>query len=450
MDEIVLRAEHLTKYYLLGGNNLSIAALASNFAKSLIGQGEPSGELFCALNDVSFELKRGEVMGIIGRNGAGKSTLLKILSEVTTPSSGKFQFYGTRSSILEIGVGFHPDLTGRENVFFNAAMLGISRKQVIAAYDEIVEFSGVGTFIDQPVKQYSSGMFTRLAFAVSSHLRADVLILDEVLSVGDEEFRLRSLQKIEQLARQGSAILFITHNLNEIQQMCHRCMVLDQGRTQSLGEPSDQIGKYLEDTFDRILSDSSEEQKADGKSTLVAQRIADDSKSPRVGQFPQIWDETERNPISNETIRLVKVSVHPKGKADKETLYCQDCIQVTVDFEKKQDADSIQTVITIFNQLDTPLLASCEFWNSGVIPPEMPAGIYQAVCEIPANYFQYGTFFMSVGFGKSKELSLYLHKLIYFKVHFLDDETAIWRKQNKTSLTPSFDWKIQYQGPNGL
>ena len=205
----------------------------------------PSSEDFWALRDVSFEVKRGEVVGIIGRNGAGKSTLLKILSNITEPTSGRARIRGRVASLLEVGTGFHPELTGRENIFLNGAILGMSRDEIKRKFDEIVEFSGVEKFIDTPVKRYSSGMHVRLAFAVAAHLEPEILIIDEVLAVGDAEFQKKCLGKMNEVAKGGRTVLFVSHNMAAIEGLCTQGILLEWGSVSYIGQPVEAIAKYV-------------------------------------------------------------------------------------------------------------------------------------------------------------------------------------------------------------
>src|SRR6266404_4258299 len=191
---------------------------------------ETAVEDFWALKDVSLEIKRGEVVGVIGRNGAGKSTLLKLLSRITQPNEGRIELEGRVASMLEVGTGFHPELTGRENIFLNGAILGMRHAEIRRRFDEIVAFSDVENFLDTPVKRFSSGMYTRLAFAVAAHLETENLIVDEVLAVGDAEFQKRCLGKMTEVARGGRTVLFVSHNMGAIRRLTRRCIVLDQGR----------------------------------------------------------------------------------------------------------------------------------------------------------------------------------------------------------------------------
>lgn len=203
-------------------------------------------ETFWALRDLSFDVNRGEVVGIVGRNGAGKSTLLKVLSRITEPTAGEIDLYGGVGSLLEVGTGFHPELTGRENVYLNGAILGMRRREIDNRFEEIVDFAGVERFLDTPVKRYSSGMYVRLAFAVAAHLNPQILIIDEVLAVGDAAFQARCLGKMKEVAHSGRTVLFVSHNMEAVRRLCHRCLLLSDGRLECDDAPSVAIGKYLE------------------------------------------------------------------------------------------------------------------------------------------------------------------------------------------------------------
>jgi lipopolysaccharide transport system ATP-binding protein len=200
---------------------------------------------FWALKDVSFEVKRGEVLGIIGKNGAGKSTLLKIMSRVTTPTKGQIKIKGRVASLLEVGTGFHPELTGRENIFLNGAILGMTKDEIKRKFDEIVAYAEINKFIDTPVKRYSSGMYVRLAFAVAAHLEPEILVVDEVLAVGDAAFQKKCLGKMGDIAKEGRTVLFVSHNMNAVEGLCTRGLLLDAGTLFLDGRPSDAIGMYL-------------------------------------------------------------------------------------------------------------------------------------------------------------------------------------------------------------
>ena len=243
MAPTVISVENLSKAYQLGtiGTGRFCSDLKRWWAKQRgkpdpyaiigdAGHGNRDGETIWALKDINCSIQQGEAVGIIGRNGAGKSTLLKILSRVTAPTSGEVKIKGRIASLLEVGTGFHPELTGRENIFLNGAIMGMSRSEIRRKFDEIVDFSGVEKFIDTPVKRYSSGMYVRLAFAVAAHLEPDILIVDEVLAVGDAEFQKKCLGKMESVSKgEGRTVLFVSHNMNAIEQLCPKAMILEKG-----------------------------------------------------------------------------------------------------------------------------------------------------------------------------------------------------------------------------
>jgi lipopolysaccharide transport system ATP-binding protein len=252
MGDVAIRIEGLGKQYRLGGPQERYSTIRDQIRKwtslrtllrrATRGDARP---LFWALKDVSFSVKRGEVVGIIGRNGAGKSTLLKILSRITEPTEGEVDIHGRVGSLLEVGTGFHPELTGRENVFLNGAIMGMRREEIVRKFDDIVAFAEVEKFIDTPVKRYSSGMYTRLAFAVAAHLEPEILIVDEVLAVGDVEFQKKCLGKMGDVAKGGRTVLFVSHNMAAVQNLCTTGVLLSGGRVVAQGNIADVINRYL-------------------------------------------------------------------------------------------------------------------------------------------------------------------------------------------------------------
>lgn len=264
MSEYAIKVENLGKKYLLrhqaaGRRYVALRDVLTEKARSLLGNGKsasvnPQREEFWALKDVSFEIKPGEAVGIIGRNGAGKSTLLKLLSRITEPTTGRIRLRGRVASLLEVGTGFHPELTGRENIFLNGAILGMSRVEIQKKFDEIVAFAEVEKFLDTPVKRYSSGMYMRLAFAVAAHLEPEILVVDEVLAVGDAEFQKKCLGKMNTVAEQGRTVLFVSHNLQAIRQMCRQVVLLKQGRVAFAGDTHAGVTCYLNQNADVSLA----------------------------------------------------------------------------------------------------------------------------------------------------------------------------------------------------
>jgi homopolymeric O-antigen transport system ATP-binding protein len=253
VSSIAIQSEGLGKQYEIGAIapyrtlRESLAGALGTVARRVrsMGSGDPEENRFWALRDVSFDVKHGEVIGVIGRNGAGKSTLLKLLSRITWPTEGRASIHGRVGALLEVGTGFHPELTGRENIFLNGAIMGMRKTEIAAKFDEIVAFSGVEKFIDTAVKHYSSGMYVRLAFAIAAHLEPEILIIDEVLAVGDLAFQQKCLGKMSEVSRGGRTILVVSHNMAVVEKLCERCIILDAGRVTFQGETSEAVHHYL-------------------------------------------------------------------------------------------------------------------------------------------------------------------------------------------------------------
>ncbi len=279
-------------------------------------------ETVWAIRDVSFSVQEGDVLGIIGRNGAGKSTLLRILSRITDPTSGKASVHGRLSSLLEVGTGFHPELTGRENVFMNGAILGMSRQEITSKFDEIVEFAGVERFIDTPVKRYSSGMKVRLGFAVAAHLDSEILMIDEVLAVGDVSFQRRCLGKMGEIARGGRTVLFVSHSMAAIENLCSRGIVLDGGRKVFEGTASGAVASYL-----------------------------------RLQMPPDMNLEDREDRDGTGEIRVVAVEFRDADGAPMAAAACGQTIQVHLIFERSPDADlsAVQPGVLFRTQMDVPV-----------------------------------------------------------------------------------------------
>lgn len=250
-------------------------------------------ESFWALRDLDFDIEEGDVVGVIGRNGAGKSTLLKVLSQITEPTTGRAELFGRTGSLLEVGTGFHPELTGRENIFLNGAILGMTRREIVSAFDQIVEFSGVEQFLDTPVKRYSSGMYVRLAFAVAAHLSSEILIVDEVLAVGDAEFQRKCLGKMQDVAKSGRTVLFVSHHMQSVSVLCNRAMYLEKGRLKHLGGVNEAIALYV-DSYRRALDNNSNPDARPGSGELRLTRVATTKETFSCGEA-KIWEfEVER------------------------------------------------------------------------------------------------------------------------------------------------------------
>jgi len=291
----IITVENLSKRYIIGHQKQgSYATLrdalvhgANRVAEKLIHpftakENDSSREEFWALNDISFEIQQGDRVGIIGRNGAGKSTLLKILSRITEPTSGKISIKGRVASLLEVGTGFHPELTGRENIFLNGAILGMTKSEIKSRFDEIVTFAEVEKFLDTPVKRYSSGMYVRLAFAVAAHLEPEILIVDEVLAVGDAQFQKKCLGKMEDAGNEGRTVLFVSHNMAVINRLCPRCIYLDRGNLVAFDDTSSVVERYVTAGFSNLTGEIVFSGGEDKDLQFISARTVDSAGTPKV------------------------------------------------------------------------------------------------------------------------------------------------------------------------
>jgi lipopolysaccharide transport system ATP-binding protein len=334
MTAIAIKAEGLGKNYMLGLNAAygslreAVSEAGRRTVGRLVGHGEkPEVDLLWALKDVSFEINQGEAVGLIGHNGAGKSTMLKLLSRIAEPSTGYAEVTGRVGSLLEVGTGFHPELTGRENVFLNGAILGMRRAEIRKRFDEIVEFANMERFLDTPVKRYSSGMQVRLAFAVAAHLEPEILLVDEVLAVGDAAFQRKSLTKMAEVARAGSTVIFVSHNLATIQALCERAILLERGTVVTDAPVEEAVTGYLR-ALERAASDDLETRTdRDGRSweESKVKRLAvydGDSDEPDVvvgGRGAKIVVEvTEVLPMMECSLTILNSLGHPLTTLDSE------------------------------------------------------------------------------------------------------------------------------------
>jgi lipopolysaccharide transport system ATP-binding protein len=366
MSEPIIQVEDLGKCYRIQhqGERLRYVALRDVIAERVrdglrgrlsLRNSRASIEDFWALKDVSFEVRAGEVMGIIGRNGAGKSTLLKILSRITEPTEGRARIRGRVASLLEVGTGFHPELTGRENIFLNGAILGMGKAEIKRKFDEIVAFAEVEKFLDTPVKRYSSGMYVRLAFAVAAHLESEILVVDEVLAVGDAQFQKKCLQKMEGLSTHGRTILFVSHQITAVTRLCHSGLWLDRGRVQELGR-SDQIcSRYL----------------ANG-SGAVAWRE---------------WSAAEPAP-GNGWVRLESVGALAGG-TPADSVEINRPVDVEVVYRVLKGGKVLIPNIHLYAE-DGTLIFILHDWHSGWRTRPKSAGRYRTTFTVPGNFFGEG------------------------------------------------------------
>jgi lipopolysaccharide transport system ATP-binding protein len=352
-----------------------------------------------ALQDVSFEVRRGNVLGIIGRNGAGKSTLLKILSRITKPTEGRALIRGRVGSLLEVGTGFHAELTGRENIFLNGAILGMRRAEIVRRFDEIVEFAEIGEFLDTPVKRYSSGMYMRLAFAVAAHLDPEILVIDEVLAVGDAVFQKKCLGKMGDVSQSGRTVLFISHNMLAIQSLCSDAVWLDQGRLRELGNSRDVVHHYLREVHtpqvDRVWSDD----EAPGDQNLRLQRVS-------------VRAEDGTNAISVRTPLALEFQY----------AIARRHLRLNLNFFLNNEEG-----VVIFNS-DTRLI-------------DLAPGVYRSVCRIPGDLLNAGTHSVSVAFVRDEaHMMVESADVVVFDVEDSTHARGSWYDRWPGVIRPMLEW----------
>ena len=380
MSDTVIEVENLSKKYIIGHQKQErytalrdvIADGAKAFWRSLSGGGSgipENKEEFWALKDVSFEVKQGECIGIIGRNGAGKSTLLKILSRITEPTTGRIKIRGRVASLLEVGTGFHPELTGRENIFLNGSILGMGQAEIKAKFDEIVDFAEVERFLDTPVKFYSSGMYVRLAFAVAAHLETEILIVDEVLAVGDAMFQKKCLGKMGEVTTQeGKTVLFVSHNMGAVSNLCKKSALIDKGKLLLMGKTEDIISKYVLKGID-----------ATGEVS---------------------WSDMTKAP-GNENVRLQSVKVICDGDVTSEVLIDKEIIIEINYFNYKEDY-ILSSNVHLRDSGGGFVFASADFASANLRIDEWhnrkrPQGLYKTICVIPPNFLNDQYYSVDIG-----------------------------------------------------
>lgn len=364
-------------------------------------------EFFWALKDISLEMQHGEVLGIIGRNGAGKSTLLKILSRITTPTEGQAEICGRVGALLEVGTGFHPELTGRENIFLNGAVLGMKKREIERNFDEIVEFSECGRFLDMPVKHYSSGMYMRLAFAVAAHLRTEILLVDEVLAVGDAAFQKKCLGKMGDVAHQGRTVVFVSHNMLAVDALCTRAICLHEGKVALEGPPKVVSSHYLQQWM--------------SASTEV---IYED-----IGSAP-----------GNEMFRLRRVCVRPLNGSPSDLITVRTPLVVEFEYWKLVPRVGLDLGVDVYNEYGIHLFNTGRYGD-----PPAPAGLLRSWFVVPGDLLNSGTHRIHLGAyqGGSDEL-LYWEDLLVFEVHdTASDLRGAFHGRLDGAVRPYLEWKTE-------
>ena len=415
---LALKAENISKQYRLGQVGTGTLTHDLNrFYHKIRGKEDPylkigeandrsskgSSDYVWSLRDINFEIEQGDAVGIIGRNGAGKSTLLKILSKVTQPTTGKIYTQGRIASLLEVGTGFHPEMTGRENIFLNGAILGMTKKEITRKFDEIVDFSGVERYIDTPVKRYSSGMYVRLAFAVAAHLESEILIVDEVLAVGDAEFQKKCLGKMNDVTKgEGRTILFVSHNLTAIKELCRSGILLDQGRSIYTGGIEEAVIEYQKSSLT--------------KSSYLHEGNLEDA-------------------LGNENIRILEFSATPEnGKL----------IDVDSGIKVKLKFYNFSPNINLDSTFELRTFEEVVVFHVGKLisqNADSKRGEYNVEFVIPAGMLNAGNYYFKIIFGKNQSEILYNNENI---ISFEVDNVKVGSKTHVYPgiMRPKFDYKI--------
>jgi lipopolysaccharide transport system ATP-binding protein len=439
MSDLAIKVNDVYKLYRLGvkqqaSENLS-SALAS-FIKSpiknyrryrslyqfddVIGPSDSvnyeSLNILTALSGVSFEVNRGEVVGIIGTNGAGKSTLLKILSRITPPTQGTVEIHGRVSSLLEVGTGFHPELTGRENVYLNGTILGMRKREIDTKFDEIVDFSGVEKFLDTPVKRYSSGMRVRLAFAVAAHLEPEILIIDEVLAVGDAEFQKKCLSKMQDVGKEGRTVLFVSHNMPAVTRLCPRVILLGGGKILRDGPVDEVVSAYLHA----------------GRGTTAIRE----------------WNDLTQAP-GNDIVRLRAVRVREEDGMVKEGIDIRKAVGLEMEFKVLHGGTEMMPYFTLFNEQGTTVFSTIDQdaeWKNRM----RPEGVYTSTAWIPGNLLTEGTYYVRATMKTLERKKRHFNEpeVVAFNIiDTVDGDSARgdWVGRMAGVIRPLLNWETSYE-----
>jgi lipopolysaccharide transport system ATP-binding protein len=422
----IIRVENLNKQYRLGARQAPYGTLRDTLAsvvreplKRLRGNGQSTNEILWALRDVTFDVYPGEVVGIIGRNGAGKSTLLKILSRITEPTTGRVELYGRIASLLEVGTGFHPELTGRENIFLNGAILGMRKAEIDRRFDEIVAFAEIDRFIDTPVKHYSSGMYVRLAFAVAAHLEPEILIVDEVLAVGDAAFQKKCLGKMSDVARHGRTVLFVSHNMVAVRALCGRAIMLHEGRLTKDGLANEVVSQYL--------------------------------GSGQVSKAEIIWSDSMRAP-GNEVFRLHGVRLRNAHGAVTSEVSSDESFCIEIDYRNLSAGSGLGATVILYNEDGVCVFSSPSNREPNWHGRRFPEGLFCSSCRIPANFLAEGRFNVSVlVWANNYSCAHREDRVVEFEVHDLGETRKDYFGKWDGVVRPSLQWHTEHleTGPLG-
>lgn len=368
----VLEIENVSKKYVLNQKNKSNDDLRdsiSRWSRNLFKKEKDNQkEEFWALRDINLEIKQGDRLGLIGANGAGKSTLLKVLSQITEPTTGRVKVKGRMASLLEVGTGFHPELTGRENIFLNGAILGMQKAEINRHFDAIVEFAGISKFLDTPVKRYSSGMYVRLGFAIAAHLEPEILVVDEVLAVGDADFQKKSIGKMRDVSKSGRTLIFVSHNLTAVQGLCNKGAYLKGGELIKTGHIDEVVNEYVKNV---------------SKFNLL-----------------QKWDKPELGP-GNDFVRIKSISLIPTQEIEQTKFNTTTEFTVSIEYWNLMDTAELNVSIFLYS-----MIGECVF-NLGDDAQHFKKGIVKSVCKIPGDFLNDGSYYISVMIVKDRLAPVY-------------------------------------------
>jgi lipopolysaccharide transport system ATP-binding protein len=423
MADFIIKAEGLGKKYIIthqqGGRYTALRDVISDKAKELIKKKEilPSKEDVWALKNVSFEIKQGEAVGIIGRNGAGKSTLLKILSRITDPTTGRVELHGRVASLLEVGTGFHPELTGRENVFLNGAVLGMNRAEIKKKFDEIVEFSGVEKFLDTPVKRFSSGMYMRLAFAIAAHLQPEILLVDEVLAVGDAEFQKKCLGKMDEVSKgEGRTVVFVSHQIDAISRLCKRTLVLNNGEIEFDGNTEEGIRTYFNHA---------------------------NSTGPKIK-----WQEKLPG---NDIVQLLEGDIVDEQNFEKNVFDIRRPVGIKMKYKVLQDGLELVPGLNLYNTDGIHILSS-HHREMGLKHVKHNKGVYSITAWLPGNFLAEGNFRISLAMMSYDPFIVHFHEediLTFSIVDTIEGDSArgFYGGMFPGVVRPVLEWSEKIQEP---
>ena len=419
MSEAVISVRGLSKLYRIGARRERYRtfrdAIAETVAKPFRRHTPSPEETIWALKDVSFDIQQGEVVGVIGRNGAGKSTLLKILSEITYPTEGRIEIRGRVGSLLEVGTGFHPELTGRENIFLNGAILGMRRGEIHRKFDEIVAFAEIEKFIDTPVKRYSSGMYVRLAFAVAAHLEPEILLVDEVLAVGDVQFQKKCLGKIGNVAHtQGRTVLFVSHNMMAVQALCSRCLLLSEGQLAGDGDGSETVAQYIRQFL-----------------TL---------------QTEKRWEDQSLAP-STDRVRLRAARVVPSEADAQGEITVRTPFDLEFEIWNLKPETVLNLSVQLLNEQSVPLFTTVSVHAPGWENRSFPRGLFRFRCHVPGDLLNSGTHRVVLRVVRDRGIVLLTcDDILLFDVLDSSALRGHWHGKWEGMVRPALNWEVEAVG----